>query len=284
MPLSRIPVTVVIPVKNEEANLDKCLKRLQRFAFIIVVDSLSTDATKEIALANGASIIDFKWDGRYPKKRNWLLIEHPPATSWVLFVDADEIVDDAFCDEVVKAIADDAVNGYWLNYTNYFQGSRLQYGVPQRKLALFRVGKGLYERVEEESWTSLDMEVHEHPIIEGAIGEIKSPIEHNDFRGIKKFLERHVAYAAWEARRVLALGEAATRESGRLTRRQRFKYKNLEAWWYPLFYFVYTYVIRLGVLDGSAGFQYAFFKTWYFFSIRALIRELRQSKSFKRTI
>jgi glycosyltransferase involved in cell wall biosynthesis len=268
-----IPITVVVPVKNEERNLGRCLGALTRFTEVIVVDSGSTDRTQQIAREAGAKLIEFHWDGRYPKKRNWVLINHTLANDWVLFLDADELVNDHFCDEVAAAIASGQHNGYWLNYTSYFLGRHLRHGVPQRKLALFRAGHGLYERIEEDSWTALDMEVHEHPIVEGPVGEIHAPVEHNDFRGIDAFVDRHRDYARWEARRFLLLKQQSG-DSRALTQRQRFKYRHLASWWYPLVYFLHSYVVRLGFLDGAAGFQYAFYKTWYFLTIRLTIREL----------
>jgi glycosyltransferase involved in cell wall biosynthesis len=273
--LTDIPITVVIPVKNEEANLPRCLAQLKRFAHIIVVDSASTDRTQEIAKENGATVLQFDWNGRYPKKRNWTLINHPPSTPWVLFLDADEIVNDEFCTAVAGAISSSSYDGFWLNYTNSFLGRRMSHGVPQRKLALFRVGKGLYERIDEDNWSNLDMEVHEHPVIEGELGEIKTPIEHEDLRGIEAFLNRHRDYALWEARRMLLLERQVALTHQQLTDRQRFKYAHLERWWYPWFYFVYAYFVRLGILDGAAGFYYAFYKSWYVLTIRLMIRELR---------
>lgn len=167
-----LPVTVAIPVKNEEANLAACLARLSRFAEIVVIDSGSTDRTREIAQNFGARIVDFTWDGRYPKKRNWFLLNDPPNQPWVLFLDADEFVDDAFCDALARALERDDRNGYWLTYTNHFLGRPLRHGLVQRKLALFRVGLALYEQIDEEGWSRLDMEIHEHPILEGPLGEI----------------------------------------------------------------------------------------------------------------
>ncbi len=268
-----IPITVAVPVKNEEVNLPRCLERLRRFAEVIIVDSSSTDRTPEIARDFGATYVNFDWDGKYPKKRNWLLLNHTLANDWVLFLDADEIVDDAFCDAVDRAVRSGQHAGYWLNYTNYFLGRPLKHGLPQRKLALFRVGAGLYERIEEDSWSRLDMEIHEHPIIEGPIGEIAARIDHNDDRGIAKFIDRHRDYALWEARRVQLLEAGGAEARAKLTGRQKFKYRHLAKWWYPWFYFVYTYVAKLGFLDGRAGFAYAFYKLWYFYSIRLLIAE-----------
>ena len=98
-----LPVTVAIPVKNEEANLAACLDRLHRFAEIVVIDSGSTDGTRDIAASFGARIGEFAWDGGYPKKRNWFLLNAPPTQPWVLFLDADEVVDETFCDALGKS-------------------------------------------------------------------------------------------------------------------------------------------------------------------------------------
>ena len=217
----------------------------------------------------------------YPKKRNWVLLNHDFATDWVLFLDADEFVNDAFCDVVAKAVASDEHAGYWLNYTNYFLGRELKHGVPQRKLAMFKIGSGLYERIDETAWSKLDMEIHEHPIIEGTIGVIAERINHRDFCGLERFLDRHGDYAAWEANRVLHL-ETEPEKKAQLTGRQRFKYRNVERWWYPWFYFFYTYIVKLGVLDGAAGFHYAFYKAWYFLTIKLMIKGLRHSQQSTR--
>ena len=272
MTAADIPITVVVSVKNEEANLDRCLTPLARFREVIVVDSSSTDRSPSIAAAHGAKVLNFEWDGRYPKKRNWILLTQKLAHDWVLFLDADECVTDAFCDAAKRAVQNKDIQGYWLNYTNYFLGKSLRFGVPQRKLALFRVGAGLYERIDEKDWSRLDMEVHEHPVISGRVEEIRDPILHNDDRGLLKFIDRHRDYAAWEAHRTMALRSGPVDAWERLTPRQRFKYRNVGRWWYPPLYFILQYVLKLGALDGSAGLQYAFYKFWYFNTIRLLLR------------
>ena len=242
-----------------------------------MIDSGSTDGTQQIARQFGARVVDFAWNGKYPKKRNWFLLNAPPKTPWVLFLDADELVDEAFCDALASAVADSNIQGYWLTYTNYFLGKPLRHGLGQRKLALFRVGRALYERIDEDSWSGLDMEIHEHPIVEGPVGEISTPIDHHDDRGIDKFVSRHREYALWEARRYRVLQEDKDAWA-RFTRRQRFKYSHLARWWYPWFYFLFTYVVKGGFLDGGPGFHYAFYKTWYFQTIRLLIREQASSR------
>jgi glycosyltransferase involved in cell wall biosynthesis len=270
-----LALTVVIPVKNEEQNLARCLAAIGPVAEVMIVDSGSTDATLEIARQSGAKFLKFEWKGGYPKKRNWVLLTQQFRTEWILFLDADEILNPAVRKEISSAIASAKFNGYWLNYANYFLGRPLRFGVPQRKLALFKMASGLYERIDEDLWSPLDMEVHEHPIISGSVGEIRSRIEHNDFRGIDSFVDRHRSYALWEAHRALLLEREANAEARHLTRRQRLKYANVERWWYPWAYFIYAYFFRLGFLDGAAGFHYAFYKAWYFLTIRLTISELR---------
>jgi hypothetical protein len=150
-------------------------------------------------------------------------------------------------------------------------GRVLRHGVPQRKLALCRPDAGQYERIDDRRWSNLDMEVHEHPVLTGPIGEIAAPIDHLDYRGIAHYLARHNAYASWEAKRhadLVARGDAAW---AALTPRQRTKYRNLTRWWFAPAYFATTYFLKLGFLDGAAGFHYAFLKLLYFYEIRLKI-------------
>ncbi|WP_372991918.1 glycosyltransferase family 2 protein [Sulfitobacter sp.] len=268
----KLPVTIAIPVKNEAANLARCLDRLGQFAEIVVIDSGSDDTTCEIAKSYGARVSNFRWDGKYPKKRNWFLMNEPPTQPWVLFLDADEFIDQAFCDALKLALQDETKDAYWLCYTNHFLGKPLRFGLAQRKLALFRSGKALYEKIDEDGWSTLDMEIHEHPIVEGPIGEIAAPIDHRDYKGLGKFIEKHRDYALWEARRYAKLAENPSSQA-HFTDRQMFKYRHLAKWWYPWFYFCFTYFAKLGMLDGGAGFHYAAYKSWYFQSIRLLIQE-----------
>ena len=272
-PIDRLPITVIVPTRNEESNLDACLSRLEAFAEVWVVDSRSTDGTRAIADRHKARWIDFDWSGEYPKKRNWVLINHQPTTPWVLFLDADERVTDDFVAAVREQLsrADAAMTGFWLRYDNHFMSRVLRHCVPQRKLALFRVGAGFYERIDDRRWSNLDMEVHEHPVLEGKMGEIIAPITHLDYRGIDHFIARHDAYSSWEAKRYADLQARGDSAWLALTSRQRIKYRNLARWWYAPSYFIGTYLIRFGFLDGAAGFHYAVLKMIYFYQIRLKI-------------
>ena len=278
MPALRLPVTVVIPVKNEERNLARCLDRLKRFDKIVVVDSGSTDRTREISQENGCEFVPFRWDGHFPKKRNWFLINHPPKTPWVFFLDADEYLTDEFVDELARALAMTTHVGFRVMYSNYFLGKKLKYGVPQIKLPIFRVGSGLYERIEEDEWSALDMEVHEHPVLEGTVGQLNTLVDHQDFKGLDAYIARHKEYASWEARRYLKLRETPE-AMAHFTAIQRRKYDSLTSWWFAPSYFLYSWLWKRGILDGWAGFVFAKMKASYFMQIRRKIREFWAGKS-----
>lgn len=275
--MDKLPITVVIPAKNEARNLPHCMAGLDRFAEIWVVDSASSDDTLAIAKQGGAKTIAFDWKGGFPKKRNWVLMNEKFNTPWVLFLDADERVTPEFVAEAALAVQADDVDGYWLNYTTHFMGGILRHGVPQRKLAMFRVGAGLYERIEDPGWSHLDMEVHEHPEITGKVGEIKARIDHQDFRGIDHFVGRHNAYASWEANRLREMSAVGSDQWEKLTRRQKFKYRALRHWWFAPTYFFGTYIVKLGFLDGWRGLDYAMLKMGYFQTIRLKLIELEQA-------
>ena len=271
-----IPVTVVVPVKNEAKNLPGCLAKLTRFAKVYVVDSGSDDGTPDVAEQYGAEIVQFRWDGQFPKKRNWFLENYELQTDWVLFIDADEFVGDDFCDEVNAAVQSDQHVGYWLTFHNWFMGKLLRYGDPFSKLALFRPDAGRYERIDENRWSHLDMEIHEHPVLQGTVGTIRSPIDHDDRRGLESYIDKHNEYSSWEAKRYLALGPPGSPAWSALAPRQRLKYRKVERWWFPLAYFLVSLIVKRGFLDGRAGFAFARFKARYFWNIRMKIRERRK--------
>jgi glycosyltransferase involved in cell wall biosynthesis len=269
-----MPVTAIIPTRNEARNLPTCLAALVGFTDVIVVDSGSTDGTQEIARCAGAKVVQFEWKGGFPKKRNWMLLNYSFRTPWVLFVDADERITCEFRNEMAEKIDMGGYVGFWLNYNNHFQGRVLRHGIPQRKLALFRTDAGLFEKIEDPGWSNLDMEVHEHPILTGRVGEIRSPIDHLDFRGMYHFIQRHNEYSSWESKRYLAI---KGQNLPNLTSRQIIKYRHLDKWWYPFAYFVAAYFAKLGFLDGRAGFAYAFLKCAYFLEIQEKLREAQRS-------
>jgi glycosyltransferase involved in cell wall biosynthesis len=147
-----------------------------------VIDSGSTDETLNIATAMGAEVLQFNWDDKFPKKHNWALQNAKLLHEWILFLDADELVTEDFVNEVEIKAQDPNFNGYTIQFENYFMEKKLKYGHGFHKSALFKKSKGAYEKIEEDMWSHLDMEVHEHPIIEGEIGLLKAKVIHKDFK------------------------------------------------------------------------------------------------------
>lgn len=273
---SILDLTIAIPVKNEAKNLPGCLDAIGNNLAkeIIIIDSGSTDATKQIAESYGASFVDFKWDGKFPKKRNWLLRNYSFQSSWILFLDADEYLTSEFIHELRKALSSqDSYSGYWLNYSIYFMGKQLKGGYPLKKLALFKVGSGEYERIDEEKWSTLDMEIHEHPIIEGKTGLIKSKIDHQDFRGIHHYMHKHNEYASWEASRYIRSKD----NYSSWTLKQRIKYSLMNTVFIGPIYFMGSYFMMGGIRDGARGLAFSILKSSYFVQIYCRIKELQSS-------
>lgn len=273
--MNKIPITVVLSVKNEELNLPSCLEKLQLFSQIIVVDSGSTDGTAAIATQKGATVLQFEWNGKFPKKRNWTLQNANLENEWILFLDADEFVTPAFVDEVAIKIRDPKFNGYTIQFENYFMDKKLRYGYGFSKSALFKKSKGAYEKIDEDLWSHLDMEVHEHPIIEGAVGVIKAKVIHKDFKNLEHYIAKHNAYSSWEAHRYIQLKEST---NSHLSLNQKIKYGLLTTGFLPLVYFVGAYFFKLGFLDGIEGFYLARFKSHYFFQIQTKVKMLKQQQ------
>lgn len=228
MPQEHLPVTVVVPIRNEAENLKRCLPLLSDFQEIVVVDSSSTDDSRQVAEAHGATFLNFVWDGTFPKKRNWVLRNYVFKTEWVLFVDADELVTAAFVEELRRVLPSTTHDAFWIQFNNYFDGRLMRHGIAFTKTALLRLGSGEYERIDETRWSALDMEIHEHMIVAGTTGTIASPVEHRDLRGIEHYMKKHREYADWEVHRYRKLFDAEGRRIpelwAKLSARQVKKY------------------------------------------------------------
>lgn len=269
----KLPITVIVPTKNEEKNLRNCLECLIDFEEIIVVDSQSTDNTVQIANLFEVKVVDFIWDGKFPKKRNWALDNIEIKTDWVLFVDADEYLTRNFIEELQEKILKTQHTGFWLSYNNFFMGKLLKFGDKMKKLALFKKSDGRYEFIEEDSWSHLDMEIHEHPILRGTIGSIKSPIIHKDYKGLEHYVTKHNAYSTWEANRLFKLNDNSWKQ---LNNRQKLKYTLLKVGVLPTFYFLVSYIWKLGFLDGKEGLNLIRMKVNYFRQIQLKYKELSE--------
>src|SRR5437764_8495818 len=110
-----LPVTVIIPVRNEEHNLCRCLESLRGAGEIFVIDSQSTDGTAEVARSFGAEVVQFQYSGGWPKKRQWALDTLPLRYEWVLLLDADEALTPELTAEIGRAIRNPGIDGYYID-------------------------------------------------------------------------------------------------------------------------------------------------------------------------
>ena len=253
---------------------------------VIVLDSNSTDESAEIAKDWGAGVVQFAYAGGYPKKRQWALDTLEIKTPWVLFVDADEVIPAALWNEIAGAVQSaQACDGYLIRKGFNFLGGPMRYGgFSHSALLLMRVGKGRFEQIFDDAPDSLDMEIHERVIVNGRIGRLKTPLIHEDFKGLEAYIDRHNKYSTWEARlryRFLTTGQYGQdtikpRLFGDAQERRRFL-KSLvirlpcESW----IWFVYHYVLRRGFLEGRRGLIACQIRASYIAQVRAKIYEMR---------
>ena len=276
-----VAVSVLVPIKNEAANLPRSLASVQWADEIFVVDSESTDGSAEIARQHGAKVAQFKFDGTWPKKKNWALENLPFRNDWILIVDADEVLPAESADEIAKAIVDPGeIAGYWINRRFMFLGRWLRHAYyPNWNLRLFRHSLGRYERLTAAETKSGDNEVHEHVIVQGPTARLRFEIDHYAFPSVEVFVEKHNRYSNWEAR--VAADELLTKKSAKLShtpveQHRRLKSLSQRLPFRPLLRFLYIYVWQKGFLDGRRGYYFARLHAIYEFLSVAKTYELRQ--------
>ena len=199
---TKVPVSVLVPIKNEAANLPRCLGSVSWADEIIVVDSQSIDGSIEIAQQHGASVVQFQFNGVWPKKKNWALENVSFRNEWVFILDADEVLPEGSEQEFATAIAQAGpISGYWINRRFMFMGKWLRHSYyPNWNLRLFRHSLGRYEKLTDSPTESGDNEVHEHVIVNGPTGRLRCEMDHYAFPSVEVFVEKHNRYSNWEAR------------------------------------------------------------------------------------
>jgi glycosyltransferase involved in cell wall biosynthesis len=277
----KIPVSVLVPIKNEAANLPRCLECVQWADEIFVVDSQSTDGSAEIAKQHGAKVVQFHFDGSWPKKKNWALENLPFKNEWVFILDADEVLPIKAAGEIGRAIAHTGeIAGYWINRRFFFLGRWLKHSYyPNWNLRLFRHSLGRYEKLTEADTQSGDNEVHEHVIVKGPTARLQFEMDHHAFPSIDVFIEKHNRYSNWEAR--VATDNFINQSDGDLShapveRRRRLKTLSRHLPFRPLLRFLYIYIWQKGFLDGREGYYFARLHAVYEFLSVAKTYEIRR--------
>lgn len=278
----RAPVSVMIPTLNEESNLRRCLDHLQWADEVVVVDSGSTDETINIARAYGAKVVHFKWNGQWPKKKNWALRNVNFKHKWVLIVDADEWITPELAREIEQSIKTDGNVGYYINRKFIFMGRWIKHCgyYPSWNLRLIKRGFGEYEQLTGIGNTgSGDNEVHEHVIPNGPVGYLDHDMLHFAFPNIHTFMEKHNRYSNWEAAVQFRKADTTSAAIGEKLSKRR-KLKNLSRYlpFRPTLRFLYAYLWKWGILDGQPGYVFCRLLAIYEYLSVAKYTELRRAE------
>jgi glycosyltransferase involved in cell wall biosynthesis len=230
----RPPLTAVIITLNEEHNIVRCIRSAAWAREVLVVDSGSTDRTKELAAAEGAKVLQHAWEG-YGQQKNWALRQAPQP--WVLFLDADEEVTPALREEITAfvmaggALGGQTYRGATFPRKTWFLGRWILHGgwYPNRLVRLaYREGA---------RWT--EPAVHEALEVAGPVRAMEADLLHYTFRDVGENVMTNVRFSR--------LGANVARARGERGSLSRILLK-------PIGKFLETYVWKLGFLDGFPGF------------------------------
>jgi len=251
-----LSVSVLILTHDEEINLPDCLRSVAWSDDVLVFDSFSSDQTVKVAESLGARVQQHRFVN-YGDQREAARKLGGFKYEWVLAVDADERVDDVLAKEVRAVACGQSPHvAYRMRRKDHFQGRWIRHATlyPSWFVRFFKHQRVRYDQ----------REVHEYPIIDGTVGELKGHLLHHSFnKGLDEWWAKHRAYAAAEARVELQVlreenvdlaGLVGWRDPVR--RRRALKGLSFRLPARPVLRFLYMYILRGGVLDGRPGYRY----------------------------
>jgi glycosyltransferase involved in cell wall biosynthesis len=265
-----VPVSVIVLMRNEEANIRRCLTSVAWAEQILAVDSGSTDDTIAIARSLGAALVHQPWLG-FSAQREFSLRLPLLRHDWVYFVDADQWVSPQLAAEIADTLQEPSCaafahrfrlvfQGRWIRHCGWYAGS---WNVQLLDRRYSKYDGGL---------------VGERVHVDGQVDRLRNDIVDDDLKGLAAWLLKHVHYAQLETER---RGEAAPlsqriralRSPNDIRPLSRAVLKDVifpSMPAKPIMMFIYMYLIRLGLLDGSAGLRFCFFHAWFQASVNAL--------------
>lgn len=269
---NKIPISVLVVTKNEEARIAQCLEALSEFDEVVVVDSLSDDATCDVAREMGARVENFAWDGAYPKKRQWCLEHLELAHDWVFFVDADEVVTEAAVENIAALFesGEPQEAGYFIRANYIWQRKMLRHGLKNSKLVLFDRRRVEFPVVDDLSLPGMgEIEGHYQPVLKvknaaDFIGVLDAQMLHDACGDISAWEARHERYAMWEAGMNVRGAWPRDPVVWREFLKQVFRAMPMR----DAAAFLHCYVLKFGFFDGAAGFGFACSRARYYRLIR----------------
>ena len=266
-----IPVTLIITTRNEESNIEKCLRSAYGFiGQVFVIDSESEDETVAIS-RRYAEVVNLPYDhGKIiPWIYQWGLDNLPIRNDWVMILEADQELTPELKQELGALFSgrDIPESGFYIRRQQVFRGKPLRFGGYGSKymLKLFRKAAG--ELDPEETDTRV--------YVRGQVGTLKSPIieENRKEDEILFYLQKHLRYADVFAREELQRRQRGFnwKQKPKLfgTPDQRILwlkqvYFRLPLYVRPFVYFFYRYILLLGILDGKQGGIFHFLQAFWF--------------------
>ena len=279
---NRPRVSVIVLAYNEEANLPDCLASLEHLdCEVLVVDSGSTDSTREIARRGGVAVFEHPFE-TYGAQRNWAQNNLPLAADWVLHLDSDERLTPELVAEINGILLNPPpdVDGFLFRKRTFFMGRWIRHGghYPSFHLRLFRRDRGgCEERLYDQ-----------HYVVRGNVRKLRHDYLDVLTSDLSVWSARHVRWAELEAREIVEdcdfRGRVEASPFGDPIQRRRWLREGLY-WRMPLFlraflYWFYRYFLRLGFLDGKEGIVFHFLQGfWFRFLIDAKLFEIRKRQA-----
>jgi glycosyltransferase involved in cell wall biosynthesis len=268
-------VSILILTKNEEPNISACIEALRGFDDIVVLDSLSTDRTREIAAALGARVIERPFDN-WAAHQNWAMENIPFRNPWVFYLDADERMTPELRKEIEVVAADPARRevAWFCGRRNFFMGKWIRHAMPPGMIMrFFRPERIRFERL-----------VNPVPKVDGPVGYLTHMFDHHNFsKGLTEWFEKHNRYSLFEAMEGMKVldrpaGLGGLLASDRFARRLALKELSFRMPFRPTLKFLWMYVLKRGFLDGRAGYDYCRLQAIYESMIVLKMREIQRHR------
>ena len=272
-------LAAIILTKDEERDLPRCLQSVQAIASeVYVVDSGSTDATREIAQRAGARFLSHPFTN-HATQFNWALDNVPSEADWILRIDADERLSPQLQAELAHrlAAAPPDVAGFACPRLTRFLGRAIRWGdtYPVWLVRVWRRGAGRCE----DTW------MDEHIVLAGPVERLKGDLIHEIPKSLSEWTRKHDWYADRECKDILSASANSQPLTGQPGVRRALKhgvYLKLPLFARAFLYWFYRYFLKLGILDGKEGLIYHFLHAfWYRFLVDAKLLEINKDPSQK---
>ena len=276
-------LSAIVLTHNEEANLPSCLGSLRLLGRpIFVVDSGSTDRTREIAAQHGATILEHPF-ATHTQQWDWALANVPVKTEWILALDADQAITPELAREIRTGLATSACDGLYIKRRQVFRGRWIKHGgyYPKYLLKLFR---------REKIYLNTNEAVDHHFYVRGACKKLRHDLIEANHKedDISFWIEKHNRYAALMAQEEYRKRDAdntpitasmfGTPDQRTLWLKRLWS--RLPLFVRPALYFTYRYFLRAGFLDGKEGFIFHFLQAyWYRLLVDIKLDEIRNPAS-----